>query len=591
MSGNIYKFGVAGIFTLGLVNVSLLIVDKPAFAKANQQSEEAQASIRGTVTNQAGRAAPGVTVEVLDTWVAVLTEADGSFEIPHLPEGDYNLAIRRFGLTTELVPITIGGSDVQELAVTVRPNTYFAKAAASYTPPSEPRLAEKASYLDRVGETELRNRPNVIVIFFDDLGYGDLSSYGNKLIKTPNMDRAAQQGVRMTEFYSASPVCTPSRAALLSGRYPNRALAANHVFFPTGHPIATLRKAQGFANALPRDEILISEILESVGYQTALIGKWHLGDEAGHRPNDFGFGRFYGALYSNDMQPFEVYSDQQVAIARGAVEQGLLTDKYTDEAISFIDDAGDDPFFLYMAHTFPHVPHYANPETTGQSAAGIYGDVVEDLDRSVGAILDHLAAEGLDDETLVIITSDNGGDFHASVGALRGRKGEVYEGGMRVPMIARWPGQLPAGAERPGMAMNIDIMPTILEIIGVPLPGDRIVDGRDIMPLLRGDADSPHEALYYLQAWDAQPAAVRGPRYKFIDTIQKRSVHVAYPAFTPIVGFTDPMLTDLRNDNETHNLIASHPEIARDLLAKLEAFRALARTNPRGWLPSEGERD
>ncbi len=584
MSGNLLKFGSVMMAVAAISAVVPIPSIAPANAQSDINSPSSASSIRGIVTNKAGQPVPGVTVEVLDTWIAVMTKPDGSFELPALPDGEYNLEIRRFGLATEIVPINIGGGILPALAVTVGPNTFFAKAAASYTPPAEPRLAQKAAYLASISKTHPTERPNVVVIFFDDLGYGDLSSYGNKLIKTPNIDKAAREGVRMTEFYSASPVCTPSRAALLSGRYPNRALAANHVFFPTSNPIATLRKSQGFANALPRDEILVSEILEQAGYHTALIGKWHLGDEAGHRPNDFGFGRFYGALYSNDMQPFEIYSDGAVKIAQADVQQGRLTGKYTDEAISFIDSAGDAPFFLYMAHTFPHVPHYANPETSGQSAAGLYGDVVEELDRSVGAVLNHLKDRGLDNNTLVIITSDNGGDFHASVGDLRGRKGEIFEGGMRVPMIARWPGHLPAGAERAGMAMNIDILPSLLDIIGLPLPGDRIIDGKNILPLLRGDAESPHDFLYYLQAWSAEPAAVRGPRFKFMDSIQKQSSHVAYPAFTPIVGFTNPMLTDLRDDNETHNLILTHPETARELEAKLKSFREASIANPRGWL-------
>lgn len=574
----------AGLVALGLVCaclVSSCAAQTPS--PAAQETLVATGAVRGVVTGPDGTPLQGAAVEVQDTLRAVLTDAEGGFEIGGLPSGDYIVSVRQFGLKSHVQNVTIDGAEDAVVTASLVLNDYFARRAAAYQPIPVERAEEKAAYLDQIAAREPRETPNIVVIFFDDLGYGDLGAYGNQLIATPNMDRAAAEGVRLTEFYSASPVCTPSRAALLSGRYPVRAHAANHVFFPSTHPVATLRKAQGLPNALPRDEILLPEVLQRAGYRTALIGKWHLGDEDGHRPNDFGFDRFYGALYSNDMQPFEIYSDQNVAISGDEVDQRDLTRLYTEEAVRFIEAAGETPFFLYIAHTFPHVPHFADGETAGRSAAGLYGDVVEDLDRSVGAVMEAVAAHGLDETTLILITSDNGGDFHGSVGDLRGRKGEILEGGMRVPMIARWPERLPAGEVRGGMSMNIDVFPTVLSLLGLPVPDDRIIDGRDTFGLLSGESGSPHDVLFYLQAWSGEVSAARDERYKFMDRIQKRSTQLFYPAVSPLVTFSDPMLTDLELDREAHNLIDTHPEAAAELRTRLDAFRAEIAANPRGW--------
>ncbi|MBW2269808.1 MAG: sulfatase [Deltaproteobacteria bacterium] len=456
-----------------------------------------------------------------------------------------------------------------------------------YAPLPVERLEEKGAYLGAVPTVAPDQVPNFVVIFFDDLGWGDLSSYGNRLIRTPRIDALATEGVRMTNFYSASPVCTPSRAALLTGRLPSRTRTEINVFFPDTHPFGVLRQMMGWGNELPRDEILLPEALGAAGYATGMVGKWHLGGTPGHRPNDFGFDSWLGVLWSNDMTPLHVYRDGEIeqedrreapwSVFRDAdedrgdgIDQRRLTERYTDEAIDFLQRNSDRPFFLYFAHTFPHVPHFASREHAGRSAGGVYGDVVEDLDRSVGAVLDALDRLGLREKTFVIVTSDNGAAYNGSPGPLRGRKGETYEGGQRVPMIARWPGRIPAGVVTDEMAMNIDLFPTLLGAAGLPLPDDREIDGRDLRPLLEGRSGSPHDVLYFLSAWTGEVEAVRGARFK-------------YRAASGDMGRSKRQLWLLGSDAEAHNLAAMHPEAALRLAGQLDHWRASVETNPRGW--------
>jgi arylsulfatase A-like enzyme len=412
-----------------------------------------------------------------------------------------------------------------------------------YSPVPAEHAEEKAAYLASLPRVDPAGAPNFVVIFFDDLGYGDLSSYGNRMIATPRIDRAAAEGVRMNHFYSASPVCTPSRAALLTGRYPVRSGITQHVFFPADSPFGTLRLMLGARNELPADEITVAEALAAAGYATGMVGKWHLGGTPGHQPNDFGFQTYYGVLWSNDMQPLHIYRDREIEerdttdvqpfrayrhedaeIENRGVDQSRLTELYTREAIAFLERHRDGPFFLYLSHTFPHVPLFASPEHAGESEGGLYGDVVEDLDRSTGAVLDALARLGLERDTLVLITSDNGADYNGSAGGLRGRKQETYEGGQRVPMIALWPERIPAGVVTGAMAMTIG----------------------------------------------EEPDAVRDARFKYLRS-------------TGDEGRDRPHLSDVADDAEAHDLHRKHPEAARRLADALDAMQRGVAENPRGW--------
>ena len=459
-------------------------------------------------------------------------------------------------------------------------------------PPEPTHLEEKAAYLASLPKVDPATAPNFVVIFFDDLGYGDLSSYDSALIDTPNIDRAAAEGLRFTQFYSASPVCTPSRASLLTGRYPPRAGVAAHVYFPSESRVGWLREMAGLENDLPLDEALLPEVLGAAGYATGMVGKWHLGGRTGHRPRQRGFDEWFGVLWSNDMYPLDLWADDAVLerderepsaygehdeerpLPGRGVDQSRLTARYTDHAIEFIDRHQTEPFFLYVAHTFPHVPHYPDPEHAGSSRGGVYGDVVEDLDRSTGAILEALRERGLDRETFVLITSDNGGDYNGSVADLRGRKQEIFEGGQRVPAIAWWPGRIAAGQETDAMAMNIDVFPTLLGWAGLPLPDDRFIDGADLAPLLAGDAAEAHDLLFYFPplSTDGLPAAVRDADYKYL-------------LETGVMNRSRPHLSDLRRDREAHDLRHLHRDRAERLASALAEKRAEFETNQRGWRP------
>ncbi|HEY7775261.1 MAG TPA: sulfatase, partial [Kineobactrum sp.] len=291
-----------------------------------------------------------------------------------------------------------------------------------------------ASYAD-TDSGNTGSRPNIILILTDDLGYGDIGANGADMIATPNIDRLAREGVRLTSYYAPANVCTPSRAGMLTGRQPIRMGLAAGVLFPRSK------------NGLPQAELTLPEMLATVGYRTAMVGKWHLGNTPEHWPTAHGFERFFGVPYSNDMSPFPLYEGDRVI--EPEADQSRLTERYTDTAIEIIEAAGDQPFFLYLAHTFPHIPLFAAPPFRGQSEAGLYGDTVETIDWSTGRILQALRENGLDDNTLVIFTSDNGPWFEGSAGESRDRKGGTWDGAYRVPFVARWPAGLPAGTVSP----------------------------------------------------------------------------------------------------------------------------------------------
>ena len=356
--------------------------------------------------------------------------------------------------------------------------------------------------------------PNYVLIFCDDLGYGDLGCYGSAKNRTPRIDAMAKEGMRFTSFLSSSPVCTPSRASLLTGCYARR--VGMHEDF-TGHWVLIPRSRRG----MHADEWTLPEILKAKGYATACIGKWHLGDQPPHLPTAHGFDEYYGIPYSNDMAsarrgdpPLPLVQDTKVIEA--PANQATLTKRYTREAIQFIERNKSKPFFLYLPHTFPHLPLFASKEFHGKSANGRYGDSVEEIDWSTGKILDALKQHGLDKNTLVIFTSDNGsnGRNGGSNAPLSGAKGGTMEGGMRVPMIARWPGRIPAGGTCNELSSTMDFLPTFAALSGGLLSANKI-DGHDITPLLTGTkgAASPYEVFYYYRRRQLQ--AVRWGDWKW----------------------------------------------------------------------------
>lgn len=397
--------------------------------------------------------------------------------------------------------------------------------------------------------------PNLVLILCDDLGYGDLGCYGNARIRTPNLDRLAAEGVRMAQHYTPSPACSPSRASVLTGRYPIRA-GVPRVLGALSH------------EGLPASEVTLADVLRAAGYATAIVGKWHLGRWPSQLPTRHGFDRWFGLPYSNDMDipargepPTPLYRDE--AVIEQPVDQDSLTRRYTEEAVRFIEDAGTAPFFLYLAHTMPHVPLHASPAFRGRSAVGLYGDVVEEMDWSAGEILRTLAARGLDENTLVVFTSDHGpwltkGDQGGSAGELRNGKATVYEGGVRVPLLARMPGRLPAGRVVDEPAIHMDLAPTLACLAGVAMPQDRALDGEDIWPVLSGTGHRSSHTFQY--EWKGQ-RAIRKDRWKLhLPRLEEPRVYEAE-------------LYDMRADPwESRNIAREHPGIVAALTGEAETF-------------------
>ncbi len=408
--------------------------------------------------------------------------------------------------------------------------------------------------------------PNFIVVFIDDMGYADIGPFGASTQSTPHLDRMAREGMILTDFYSTCSVCTPSRSSLLTGCYPRRVNMhvdekSLCVLFP------------GARKGLNPDETTIAEALKTRGYATACIGKWHVGDHPEFLPTSQGFDEYFGIPYSNDMNrkkvPLPLVRNQTAIEA--PVRQETLTERYTKEAIRFIRKSKGRSFFLYLPHTAIHLPLFPGKAFHGRSRAGKYGDWIEEVDASTGRILGTLKELGIDERTLVLFTSDNGSQ-RARQGSnlpLRGRKGRTDEGGMRVPCVVRWPGKIPAGSRSGEVASTIDVLPTFAKLAGASLPTDRVIDGKDIWPLLGGrpGAKSPHEAFYYYQMDQLQ--AVRSGKWKLFVAMDSKKRNWGKPE-----GKTPLKLFDLAKDiHEDENVAEANPEVVRRLLALVEKAR------------------
>jgi len=441
-------------------------------------------------------------------------------------------------------------------------------------------VESKRAYLERIAgmTTGAAAGPNFVIILFDDLGYGDIGAYGGQAIHTPNIDRLAAEGAIFRHAHAASPYCSGSRAGLMTGRYPVRS-GMDHVLQTRGSLNDQLLKIGGLNRRLPAEEITIAEVLSAAGYATGMVGKWHLGGRSPALPNDFGFDSFFGLLYSNDQGKPVVWQDRQI-VEQHPIEQTSLTRRYTERAVEFIDEHHDRPFLLYLPHTFPHVPLRVSDDRLGRSEAGRYGDVVEELDESVGAVVDALARNGVAEDTLIIISSDNGPWFQGSPGGLRGRKFDVFEGGTRVPFIAYWPGRVPGERVVDLPVVSVDVFPTLLELAGLPAPDDRILDGQSLASLLEGDS-SPHGPIYYHQI-----SALRGVRLGDFKYHDRHGVFFGNPmdwSWGPM-SQKGPWLFDLSTDpDESYDVSAKYPETARQLRGVLEKRQQELADNPRGW--------
>lgn len=400
--------------------------------------------------------------------------------------------------------------------------------------------------------------PNIVMILADDLGFGDLGCYGSN-IPTPNLDGMAADGVRFDHFYSASPVCSPSRAALLTGRYPTRVGVPN-VLLPAD------------TSGLSLSETILPQVLKPLNYSTMCIGKWHVGSQPGYMPTDRGFDQFFGVPYSNDLSPLPLMANAQTVEQQATQE--TLTSRFTGQAVNYINNAGGSPFFMYLAYTAPHVPLAVTGPFKGKSGMGSYGDVVAELDWGVGQVLAALKAQNIDNNTLVMFASDNGPWYQGSPGKLRGRKGETYEGGVREPFLARWPGRIPSGQTTSAVATMMDIFPTVAGLTGAGLPAQ--MDGVDIFPLLSGRVTSvDHDTFFYFDAWNLQCARLGNWK-----------LHVARynsPPWLPDPPggrFNLPLTPELYNvqtdPEESYDVASEHPDIVADIrnriLAALPGF-------------------
>ena len=424
-----------------------------------------------------------------------------------------------------------------------------------------------------VSQLHAERPPNIVVIFCDDLGYGDLGCFGHPTLRTPNLDAMAASGMKFTQFYSASPVCTPSRAALLTGRLPQRSGMCSdrrRVLFPNSK------------SGLPADEITLAEALKTKGYATACVGKWHLGHLKPYLPTNNGFDSYFGIPYSNDMdrdgskgpKGRDAFWDPKIEywnvpllkdeeVFERPADQTTIARRYTQAAVEFIDTNKDQPFFLYFAHNFPHVPLFASPKFLGKSPRGLYGDVVEEIDWSVGQVLMALKKAGVAENTLVIFTSDNGpwltfDDHGGSAGLLRGGKGSTWDGGMREPTIAWWPGTIKPGQVSTQLASTMDIFATACALVGAKLPDDREMDSYDLTPVLKGTGDSGREAFFYYRGYKLMAARVGAYKAHFM-------TQDGYGQPKP-AEHDPPLLFNLEVDpSEKYNIADKHPDVLKTI--------------------------
>lgn len=469
-------------------------------------------------------------------------------------------------------------------------------------------------------------RPNIIVILCDDMGYGDLGCYGSKSIKTPNLDRLAREGVRFTDFYACNALCSPSRAGLLTGRYPHRTGVTFPIFPKDESPLVWLTRAfgkliarlgavdlagaQSIADGLPSSEITLARALKIAGYRTAVFGKWHLGDfpkQPQYHPMRHGFDYFAGFPAANDDWPVSFWRGEKQVVSDIGLDQEEYTGMLTREAIDFIEKSGGKPFFLYLAHKDPHQPCFPSKAFQGSSRAGSHGDVVQEVDWSLGEIMKCLRRNALDGNTVVLFTSDNGPWFNGSPGMLRGRKGQSFEGGLRVPFIAWWPGRITAGRVCGEPCMNIDFFPTLLSMAGLTLPSDRVIDGRNIGGLLDGsEKQSPHDMLFFFHMNELE--GVRSGRWKYFRNINQYVFPVPNDKTSTMVGTLSqggyayeskgegkkkksvsilsslPLLYDLELDpGESYNVVDQYPGVAQKMEKMMTRWEREFVKNPRGW--------
>lgn len=407
------------------------------------------------------------------------------------------------------------------------------------------------SNAERINKRNSGDKPNFIIIFTDDQGYADVGCYGAQGFETPNLDRMATEGIKFTDFYAAAAVCSPSRAALLTGCYPQR-VSIPRVLFPRDNI------------GLNPDEVTIADILKTRGYATACIGKWHLGHLPQFLPTRQGFDYYFGLPYSNDMKPLPLIEGKETIELKP--DQSRLTRRYTEKAVEFIKKNSKRPFFLYLPHTMPHVPLYVSEEFKGKSKRGLYGDVIMELDWSVGEILRTLKELGIDEKTLIIFTSDNGpwlsmGENGGSAKPLRDGKLTTYEGGLRVPCIIRQPGTIPAGAVCTEIASTMDFLPTLAVLAGAKPPEDRIIDGKNIWALLTNPkAKTPHKAFFYY--FESQLEAVRAGKWKLVLPHKHRD------------KFVPTALYNLQEDiGEQKDVSAENPEVVKYLSSLADKMR------------------